>query len=288
MPLFARLSIALAALLLVGCATYTEVRQHQNFQQHASEIETVVILPPDVAVELVTFTGENEALTDKQTTLAAELVKVVGAELKQDGLNVIEFDFAKAIETNQDLAFALTQCKEAYAKVKGGLYEKPVETKNLDKFTASIDHFGNAVAEATGADALVVVEYNGFEKSGGMIAKDIAAGVLIAALTGAMPISPKEGAVVEIALISTSSGDVLWTNRKGNPQLNTAVAGMALKDLPDMKWLGEIKPAVAAPIAAIEPQATVDQPQPEAAPADDTATTTAAVAKDAAADTASE
>jgi len=168
------------SLLLGGCATYTDVRQHKELTEEAQHIGSVVILPPEVAIELLTFTGENEREIQKQEATTARLKAEAKNALEAQGLTVIDYDFIKAGAEHPELAFALTQCGDALKKAEKTLYNKRVESKNKDSFSESVGASANTIAELTGADALLLIDYQGFEKSGGMVAKDIVAGALLA------------------------------------------------------------------------------------------------------------
>jgi hypothetical protein len=272
---FALPLLLIAALGLGGCATYTDVRQHKNLDQDAGRIGSVVILPPEVSVELVAF-GENERLPQKQDSLREELTTLAKGALAAKGLQVIEFDFAKADAEHPELAFAVTQCKEALANAKKSLYQKPVEEKNKSSFTESIGASANAIAEATGADALLVINYAGFEKSSGMVAKDVAAGVLLGVLTGTVAVAPSQGAAAEISLVAADSGNILWTNRKAAPALNSAVQKMVFAEFPKVQWRAQPQNEVAntegsAPVPAENSVAEVPPVQPVAAPVESAA-----------------
>lgn len=234
-----RIAIALllgSTLATSGCATYTSVRQHQDLQQEAQTISSIAILPPDVSIELIAFTGENEKETQKQEAIGRQLTNDAKSYLTKQGITVVDFDFTKAIAERQDLAFAITQCKEALDKSEKTLYKAPVETKNKGKFNESIGPAANVLAETTGADAFLVVKYNGFEKTAGMIAKDIVASALMTVLTGQTPVAQQEGASVELALIAADSGAILWVNKKAVPQLNTSAEQQAFKEFPQVTW----------------------------------------------------
>lgn len=250
LPLF----LLAASLLLGGCATYTDVREHREIAQEAQNIGSVVILPPEVAIELVTFTGENERETAKQDGAAALLTDNAKNALEAQGLNVVDFDFSKAAADHPELAYAVTQCVDALKKAEKTLYAKPVEEKNKSTFGESVGASANTIAEITGADALLWINYQGFEKSSGMVAKDIAAGVLLGLLTGQAAIAPSEGSVLEMALIAADSGNVLWVNRKGMPQLNgtAQVHDLVMKEFPKTQWRARQEPAAPGQSPAIE------------------------------------
>lgn len=252
-------SLILSVLVVVTSAcSYTSVRQHQDFNEIAKSIDSVVVAPPTVTVELVVFTGENERLKEKEDAVGGTLVNLAAEKLQAQGLKVIDFDFEKAITEDEEFAYALTQCREAYQKAKQDLYNgKSVLEEDKATFKTSLGAVVNTIAEKTGAEALVLMEYYGFEKSGGMIAKDVAASVLIGLLTGSVPIQPTEGSSLQIALIDTAGGDVLWTNVKSGPYLDATLAEHALRELPDTEWESKISIAEAEvtddPVPATEP-----------------------------------
>lgn len=224
------------SLLLGGCATYTDVRQHKELTEEAQHIGSIVILPPEVAIELITFTGENERETQKQDSTTAQLMANARNALEAQGLTVIDYDFIKAGAEHSELAFALTQCGDALKKAEKTLYNKPVESKNKDSFSESIGASANTIAELTGADALLLIDYQGFEKSSGMIAKDVIAGALLGALTGTAQIAPSAGSSLKMALIAANSGNVLWVNRKAVPALDTSALKLVMSEFPKPQW----------------------------------------------------
>jgi hypothetical protein len=230
--------ILISAAVLSGCAQYTTVREHKDLQEEAKHISSVIILPADVTVEKLAFTGDNERETDKESAFSQELKDSAKAALEAKGLKVIEFDFANTLASNQNLAYAITQCKESLTKSEDALYKKPTEVKDQGKFSESVGAPANIVAETTGAQSMLIVKYKGFEKTAGMQAKDIAAGVLLAVLLGGnqAQIAASQGASMEAALVATDSGDILWTNRSGGPQLNTGFAKNLFNSLPNVPF----------------------------------------------------
>ena len=227
-------------LLTVGCS-YTSVRQHTDFAESAKGIESVVVAPPKVTVEYLVFTGDNERLVDEEKRLQARLGEIAADKLAAEGLKVIDFDFKTAIQEDEEFAYALTQCREAYNQAAKDLYDgKAVSEQDKATFKSSIGDIVNTVADATGAESLLLIEYNGFKKSDGLIAKDMAAGVMLALLTGSVAVSPSEGGALNVALIHADNGNVLWTNYKAAPQLDAEVANLLLAEFPDMVWETEV------------------------------------------------
>jgi hypothetical protein len=89
-----------------------------------------------------------------------------------------------------------------------------------------------------------LLHYYGFEKSAGMVAKDIAAGVLLALVTGTAPISASQGSQVEVALIDGDTGAVLWVNTRAAPVLSADVTSATMNDLPGINSVAQNTTAV--------------------------------------------
>lgn len=238
---------SLSKLMVVGLVVFlaacsnTSVRQHQDFYETAKSIDSVVIVPPEVVVELVTFTGENEQMIEKEDFVKLGLVSLAKSRLESHGLRVIDFDFQKALEQDEEFAYALTQSRDAFKTAQKDLYSGGnVSEDDKDKFQASIGPVVNAIVEKTGAESMLLMDYYGFEKSGGMIAKDVAVSVLLAILTGGVPVQATEGAALQVTLIDTVGGDVLWTNNKSAQEIDSSLVSLVLEDLPDVKWETEL------------------------------------------------
>jgi hypothetical protein len=254
----AKLLVVSSVIVFTGCANYTSVREHANIHESARDIESVVIVPPSVNVELKVFTGENESMPEKEEQLRSALLSLAASRLAAEGLEVIEFNFQRAIEEDEEFAFAITQAKEALDTAEQDLYTgKAVTVETKAQFEVSLGPVVNAIAERTGAESVLLMDYYGFEKSAGLQTKDIAAGVLLAVLLGSSnaSIAAPSGSFVDVALIDTSSGDVLWANRKGGQVLNSQIVEMALAELPDVVWENEVVVA-----ADTEGQASVESP----------------------------
>jgi len=231
--------LAFSSTLLTGCATYTDVREHTDLQQEATKIRSVVIIPPEVSINVLSFNGDTEKDVEKQNYTTNKIKSDTRYQLKKKGVNIVEFDFEKALSSNSELAFAITQCKESMEKSEKSLYKTRVEEKNKSKFSENIGPSANSIAEATGADAFLIIKYNGFRKSSGLIAKEMAANILLAAALGVGRGAPMEGADIEIALISASSGALLWIDKKQYPQLEQYAPQQMFKDFPKLEWSKE-------------------------------------------------
>lgn len=231
-----RVSTLLGTLLIVtGCATTTTTRTHPTLEEQLSHVNSVVIAPPRVEIEYVTLTGENERLTDQEETISSQLINIAEVHLRDRGYEIVNFDFDKALEEDQEFAYTVTQIREGFDKAKEDLqFGKQISEEEARKLKICLGEAANIVATKTGADAILLMRYAGFDKSDGHVAKDVGTTLLVGILTMGQILmtSPASGAVTEVALIDGITGDILWADVKGG-FLNASVADHAMDTLPD-------------------------------------------------------
>ena len=217
---------------VTGCAT-TSTRLHPTLEQELKQIEKVVIAPPDVRIVKVTLTGEDERIPDKEENYKQELLDIARRELAEGGYEVVDYDFATKLSEDEEFAYLVTQIREGFEQAKKDLqYGKQISEQEAQKIRTEVGEAATIVAGESGADAILLLTYSAFVKSGGHVAKDIATSFLVGILTGMAPVSSSSGAVTEVALIDGTTGEVLWTDiRQGafKPEL----ADTAMSTLPD-------------------------------------------------------
>ncbi|WP_372869948.1 hypothetical protein [Shewanella sp.] len=236
------LFMAVLVVVLTGCSN-TAVRHHKDYQEAAKNVGSVVIFPADAEVELVVFDGDNERLTEKEVIIKNELYKIAKAKLEKENLQVIEFDFQQEAEKDENFAYAITQAKEAWNVAKQDMYKKGVVSeKNKADFQTNLGSILNFVAEKTNADSALLMHFNAFEKSDGVIAKDVTTSILVGLLTAGavVPVQTTQGSFLDVALVETTSGKILWANRRAGAAADSSVAKGVLKELPDLVWKTEV------------------------------------------------
>lgn len=243
MSLLCKKIYLIIALLAVTACSQTSVRHHQDYELAANSIETVVIIPADVDMELVNFNSDNEQLHEKAALMKAEIHQLASNKLTAENLTVIEFDFDAEIKKDDEFAYAITQVKEAWHRAKEDMYQTGlINEKDKANFQTSLGSVLNSIAEKTHADAALLMHYSSFEKSAGMITKDIASSVLVGVLTlgTVIPVQASAGSFVDIALVETTSGKVIWANRKNTASADSSPANIAFEELPDLTWKSEL------------------------------------------------
>jgi len=217
-----------------GCATTYTTRLHPTLEEQLKHIDSVVVTPPRVEIEYVTLTGENERLPEQEDIVRAQLVQMAQDRLTSRGYEVMEFDFDSAMESNDEFAYTITQIREGFEKAKEELQlGKGLTMEKASELKISIGEAVNIVAEETGADAILIMRFAGFDKSKGYVAKDVGTSLLVGILTmgSIIPISTTDGAITEVALVDGATGDVLWADIMSG-KLGPSIAQTALSTLP--------------------------------------------------------
>lgn len=232
-----KLSIATILLsvtvLAGGCAT-TTTRTHPTLAEQLNRVDTVVIVPPRIEIQYVTLTGENERLTEQELAISDQLMAIAARELRDHGYEVIDFDFEAAIEKDDELAYTVTQIREGFERAKKDLQlGKALSEDEADNIRISVGEAVNHVAAMSGADAILLMRYVGFQKSEGYVAKDVGTSILVGVLTmgSVIPISQTAGAMTEVALVDGVTGDVLWADIMSG-MLDSSITDKALDTLP--------------------------------------------------------
>ncbi len=253
------------AALLAACApTLTTVREHPDLARAERPLQRLLLLPADVEVQRIVFNGDNARLTDKETAMARQLAVTVRPLFERRGYEVQDLDLDLATAESPDLRFSLEQVRTAYNKASGQLYQKAALPKEQQaSIRTSLGPIVNGLAEYGHADALVLVRCAAFEKSGGVIAKDIMAATLLAALTGVAAMSPNEGIMAELALVDGTTGDVLWTNVQTIAQASEPNLETLLTELPRARPRPPVTPSPAL-ASASGSTVVVPQPSPDA------------------------
>lgn len=257
--------VLLLAATLSGCAM-TSVRQHPDFANGERKIKAVAILPTEVEFRHLVFTGENERDAEREKAIATEIESALTAALMNRGYTAKQDVIEKAQSGDKEFNFQLEQLRGAYVQVAKELYARPmVEEEESKKFKVGIGPLANPIAAIAGADALMIASYQGFDKSPGLMAKEITTSVLLAALTGVYYGPAQSGGRIELCLIDGVSGEVLWSNTFGGPVSAYATLTNATALLPSVPGTAETKvaadkPAPAAASDAVTPPAATEAP----------------------------
>lgn len=262
MKRFGRGGVVLVVVtMLSGCGTMTSVRQHPDFVSGKRKINVIAILPVQTEYRHLVFTGENERDPEREKSIATEIESGMVSALQGHGytakLDVVE----KARSGDKEFNFLLEQFKTAYVQAAKELYARAmVEEGESTQFKVGVGPLANTFAAIAGADALMIANYQGFDKSGGLIAKEVTTSVLLGALTGVYYAPAKSGGRVELSLIDGVSGDILWSNASAGPVSASNSLTSAMVRLPVVPSAGGIKPASDNPVNSPVTGSTVREP----------------------------
>ncbi|MBI2962291.1 MAG: hypothetical protein HYY35_00925 [Deltaproteobacteria bacterium] len=217
---------ALASAALSACVTTT--RAHPELEARRSRIARAVVLPPDVSFKLITFEGDNPRLAAEEESAKRVLPGLIASRLRERGLTTLDLDSA-GVAPGADVRFQATQLQGLFADAMGDLYRSlQMRADAAARVRRSLGSQASRVADPLGADVVALVHVEGFYKSGGEVAKDMAKSVMIGVLTlgTAVPVYPSKGAVLALALVDGSNGDVLWANVVLSQSVDLDAAGM--------------------------------------------------------------
>jgi len=245
---------------LSGCAM-TSVRQHPDFASGKRKINVIAILPAEAEYRHLVFTGENERDPVREKSIASEIESDMVSALQWRGykakLDIVE----KAHSGDKEFNFQLEQLRSAYVQIAKELYARGmVAEAESTKFRMGVGPLANPFAAIAGADALMIATYQGFDKSSGLMAKEITTSVLLGALTGVYSAPAQSGGRIELTLIDGVSGDILWSNASAGPVSAGSSLTNAMVRLPVVPSTGDAKPASDSATSTASVAATGETP----------------------------
>lgn len=207
---------ALWLVLTGGCASSgtTTVRQHPELDGAVARIERIAILRPEVGELRVTAFGGNELQPERERMLAEQLVRTLRSALQGKSYTVITEPESWPGDEIKPETPETRLLRSTYSTVVRQIHTAAVSPDEARRFRISVGPVATAVAAQRGADALLVVRYSGYQKSGGRKTAEAVSSALLAGMTGIAggPITGSEGQI-ELALIDGSNGNLLWSNQ---------------------------------------------------------------------------
>ncbi len=206
--------VVLCGLLISGCLT--TVRRHPDFEQRVASISTIAVIPPEVEIVEISFKGDNKHLTGEEEVIGLCLIRAVEGRLRSQGFTVKSSLLDEEhFEEDSELRFETTQINEAFERALAEMYEKEEMRKSkARKYERSLGPDVNRFADHAEVDALVFSRMLGFSKSKGEQAKDVFMAIAIGVALGGAYVepAPSQGAILRVALVDGTTGDILWAN----------------------------------------------------------------------------
>lgn len=220
-----RLLILLTIIFATGCASNKIVKVHPSYSEMTKNIKTIVMLPPNAKMERLVFTGENEDLSYRAEYAMGQFGKFMNGKLPEKNyeIKVVDFDSLD----DQNIAYLVSEIKNEYSAKKQSMISRlnPKKDDSEDEDTVVIRQASSAIipslnelADYFDADAFLLSNYYAYEKSGGLIAKDLAAATLLAILAGGYgtAVEANSGHSLDVGLIEATTGHVLWTDNESS------------------------------------------------------------------------
>jgi hypothetical protein len=222
---------------------------HPEFKERQKSLRTVAALPPDVEVYRLTFGGKKEPMYELYPQVSKGTIEALEGVFTEKGYQIQPLDLSEAaLEAKPELRTTLYTIHEVYKKTL-----EDIRKRRQKKFIYTLGTQVNPLADRANADALLLVKWEAYKKTGGEIAKDIVKTVLIAAATfgNVLVLTPPSFATAHFVLVDGSTGEILWYHHNLNniavnveryDQLTVAVGGM-LRPFPISKELEERRKA---------------------------------------------
>ena len=188
-----------------GCATY---QVHPEFKDRQKSFKTLACIPPDVEVYRLTFAGDKESMYDLCPLVAKYTTDELKRVFEEKGYTMQSLDLSESTLAQQpELRTSLHTVQELYKKTL-----EDIAKRRQKKFTYTIGPEINPFADRAQTDALLLVKWVAYKKTGGEIAKDIAKSILIAAATlgNVVPVFNFSEGLTQLAVVDGSTGDILW------------------------------------------------------------------------------
>jgi hypothetical protein len=181
----------LSAAAVAGCATRPDAPP--AYADKADEIRklgTIAVLPVEIEITQVNVIGDNQRVPRLERRWTAGLVeKIVSlVEAKGFATRVVPADLPE-----------LATFRRSYTA--GG---------NGSDARATFGEAARALANAVQADGLLLVHFSGYNKSGGLKARDAFLAGAAAGVTGVIAMAPSERGMLTAALVDGTTGNVLW------------------------------------------------------------------------------
>ncbi|MFH1857012.1 MAG: hypothetical protein ABH836_07330 [Candidatus Omnitrophota bacterium] len=190
-----------------GCASY---RVHPDFKERQKSIYSVAVLPPEIDVYKLSFRGDKDPMYDVIALATNQSKDEIEKIFKEKGYVVQRLDLSEnRLQQDSELRSALYNIRELYKKTLDDICKR-----RQKKFTYSVGADINQFADLANADVIVMLQSEGYKKTGGEIAKDIAKSILVLAATcgGFCMCSYYSAAIMNLSIIDGNTGDVLWYN----------------------------------------------------------------------------
>ena len=218
--------------LLTACAV-TQEPDSQDAGYSPAVIDTIAILPPDVSIVYMVFNGDNTRLTQQEQRITQLLVENITQRLHQRGYYVRDLRQSRAWKRDPELRFQFQALKQSFHLAVKDLQDTTqIVYDNAPLPPLGVGPLANRFAQASRANALLLVRYSGFQKSEALVAKQVVSNTLLGAVTGSVAVPQRLGGELQLALLDAVSGEILWTDSADGEKSALELAQKLLAQLP--------------------------------------------------------
>lgn len=211
--IFTRIFVVFLLLTTTACGTFTTVRHSSDYAKILKENGEITVLPPEVIVNTSDIAGKSERMYDYEYHMESVIQEILIPAIKEKGyklkpLSKKEIKEKKLYQDSHKL-------RENYSKEIGKLYAFQIAQKVeiAHNINATVKDSGKSLAEKTGQDLVMLIDYNETVKTNGARLRDFAIDVLVQSFHGSSNQSGNaEDATLKICILDAKTGKILWTN----------------------------------------------------------------------------
>lgn len=213
--LFKKFSILFCIVILSACSK-TAIRQNAKFHQQWETQYSAAVLPADVGITLMQIDGDNQPIEKEEIYARKYIVDTVKTALHDKDFIIKDYDFDEAMELDTDLQHSLEELRASKKEFVKNKMQTLLPKEEAFAINDSIGTEINQFADLVDTDILVLIDYKGFKKSGGLVARDVAITAVSAALLQVGNVQPDSGGMAIIMLIDGNTGEILWASAGGS------------------------------------------------------------------------
>lgn len=207
-----RVLLPLSILMFSACVVVP--RQHEDFTNNLVDVQKIIVMPADIRIVERNFKGDEKPIGDLEEEVRDAFKDSYNKSLSNRDYEVVFFDLEAAEALDSEFPFKYEQFKTAYQAQLEQMNKVPGNSKKKALYTNY--NVGETMFELTNqfdGDAIMLVSFYGFKKTGGQVAKDMAATVLLAVATGgSTAASSSSGSSFQLGLVDVNTSNILWSS----------------------------------------------------------------------------
>jgi hypothetical protein len=200
--------IILAAVLAIlsGCASKPA---NVTFHERKDDIKTITLLPINVSVSRLGFAGGASPIPEKEESMPASLHETAVTKLEEAGFTV---DQLEAHQDDPEFRVAVSNTRNAVSSLLESIAQEKKNGTDEAPAVRQVDLQLTGLQPYVQSDAVALIDYAGFERSGANMAKSWFITLALVVGTGSTVVFPASGSATQLTVLDARDGALLWTD----------------------------------------------------------------------------